>query len=147
MALDRTVKRYTGYFRGWCQTFGEHETVHSQDSDIHWLIAEDQIGLILNEKLRRILFHSLLGKRRKSPTLVISASDIRIGSFRFCFTGPYDQLPLQGLRRLVTEHETLHIYLTYHLTYPSCTRIITLSRKPPLMLLYKEMAPMRIHLT
>jgi len=144
MALDRTVKRYTGYFRGWCRTFGEHDAVYSEASDLHWLIAEDQIGLILNEKLRRILFHSLLGKRRKSPTLVISASDIRIGSSRFRFTGPYDQLPLQGLRRLVTENETLHIYLTYHLTYRSGTRIITLSRKPPLMLLYKEMAPMHI---
>jgi hypothetical protein len=34
------------------------------------------------------------------------------------------------------------MYLTYHLIYPPGTRIITLSRKAPLPLLYKEMAPL-----
>gem|GEM_PF-4641025 len=36
MPLERTVRRYTAYFRGWCQAFGEHEFVAPQDEGISY---------------------------------------------------------------------------------------------------------------
>lgn len=36
------------------------------------------------------------------------------------------------------------MFLTYHLIDPPGTRIVTVSRKPPLPLLYKEMAPLAL---
>ena len=47
-----------------------------------------------------------------------------------------------ALRELLLGEAEVHMYLTYHLIYPPGTRIITLSRKAPLPLLYKEMAPL-----
>jgi hypothetical protein len=38
----------------------------------------------------------------------------------------------------------VHMFLSYHLIYPPGTRIITVSRRSPLPLLYKEMAPLPI---
>jgi hypothetical protein len=49
-----------------------------------------------------------------------------------------------ALRELLLGPEEAHMYLTYHLIYPPGTRIITLSQKSPLPLLYKEMAPLAI---
>jgi len=39
MMLERELKRYAAYFRGWCQAFGEHESIHSEESGISWLLA------------------------------------------------------------------------------------------------------------
>jgi hypothetical protein len=36
------------------------------------------------------------------------------------------------------------MFLTYHLIYPPGTRIITVSSKPPLGLLYREMEPLTV---
>jgi hypothetical protein len=40
----------------------------------------------------------------------------------------------------------LHLYLTYHFLYRSGTRIVTLSRKQPLAIIYKQISPMQIEL-
>jgi len=48
------------------------------------------------------------------------------------------------LRELLLGVDEAHMFLTYPLIYPPGTRIITVARKPPLPLLYKEMAPLPI---
>jgi hypothetical protein len=45
---------------------------------------------------------------------------------------------------LLLAGDETHMFLTYHLIYPPGTRIITVSLKPPLPLLYKEMAPLAV---
>jgi len=49
-----------------------------------------------------------------------------------------------ALRELLLGVHEAPMFLTYHLIYPPGTRIITVSRKPPLPLLYKEMAPLPV---
>ena len=48
------------------------------------------------------------------------------------------------MRGLLLGVDEAPMFLTYHLIYPPGTRIITVSRKPPLPLLYKEMAPLPV---
>ena len=40
----------------------------------------------------------------------------------------------------------LHLLQTYHLVYPSGTRILTLSRQSPLTLVYREIEPLTLRL-
>jgi hypothetical protein len=47
---------------------------------------------------------------------------------------------------LVASEGDLHLSQTYHLIYPSGTRILTLSRKAPLPLVYREIAPLLLQL-
>jgi hypothetical protein len=47
-----------------------------------------------------------------------------------------------ALRALLLGSDEAHMFLTYHLIYPPGTRIITVSSKPPLGLLYREMEPL-----
>ena len=64
--------------------------------------------------------------------------------------GSYDEgwvLATNGysaLRELLLGCDEAHMFLTYHLIYPPGTRIITVSSKPPLGLLYREMEPLTV---
>ena len=51
-----------------------------------------------------------------------------------------------ALLDLLRDAETVHLFLTYHLIYPPGTRIITVSSKAPQLLIYKEVAPLRVSL-
>jgi len=42
--------------------------------------------------------------------------------------------------------DDLHLLQTYHVIYPSGTRILTLSRQSPLTLVYREIEPLTLHL-
>jgi len=44
MMTEYVLKRYAAYYRGWCQAFGEHESVPGEDTGISWLFGENQIG-------------------------------------------------------------------------------------------------------
>jgi hypothetical protein len=146
MPLERTVRRYTAYFRGWCQTFGEHDLVASQDEGIKWLFGEKQIGFILSSELTRSLYREVLGKQRSSPLLEISAERVRVGRFRQVLPEIWREQGLTVLTQLLQAEHDLHLYLTYHLVYPSGTRIVTLSQRKPLPIIYKEIRPMDIRL-
>lgn len=147
MQLERTVRRYTAYFRGWCQTFGEHEAVALPDEDISCLFAEEQIGFILSRELTRALYREVLGRQLSSPQLDINPERMRVGQFRLMLPEIWKQRGLQMLNQLMQAEKDLHLYLTYHLTYPSGTRIVTLSQRKPLPIIYKEIRPMDIRLT
>ena len=45
---------------------------------------------------------------------------------------------------ILADPRDLHLYQTYHLIYPSGTRILTLSRRAPLALIYRELTPLRL---
>jgi len=47
---------------------------------------------------------------------------------------------------LLKDADDLHLLQTYHVIYPSGTRILTLSRQSPLTLVYCEIELLTLHL-
>jgi hypothetical protein len=112
--VEKIVRRYSAFIPRWCQAFGDHQPdPGGEGRAVEWLIGEDSVGVILLPEIRHRLMQELL---------------------RHAGYG--------ALRELLLGEAEVHMYLTYHLIYPPGTRIITLSRKAPLPLLYKEMAPL-----
>lgn len=146
MPFERTVRRYTAYFRGWCQAFGEHDLVAPQDEGINWLLGEKQIGFILPGALTRSLYREVLGKQRSSPLLDINAERVRVGEFRQVLPAIWQEQGLKVFTELMQVENDLHLYLTYHFVYPSGTRIVTFSQRKPLPIIYKEIKTMDIRL-
>jgi len=144
--MEREVQRYTAYFRGWCQAFGEHESGECEDAAVTWLFGDQQIGLILPRPLSRALYREVLGKHRQTPQLTIRATSLAVGEFHYRFPCPFEERALAVLQSMLTASRQLHLYLSYHFVYPPGTRIITLSHNKPMHIIYKEMAPMRIRL-
>jgi hypothetical protein len=146
MSEEREIHRYAGYFKGWCQTFGEHEADTMGDEAIGWLYAENKVGLILPQELNKQLYQKVLGKTRKLPVITLSRDSIGIGDFHHTFSESRDLAGLVKLIRFLANNKELHLYLTYHFIYPKGTRIITFSTEQPLPLIYKEIEPIPIHL-
>ena len=57
----RIIKRYSAYYVGWCQAFGEHEVDYEESSEINWLYGEAMVGMALEPKLRKTVYRELLG--------------------------------------------------------------------------------------
>jgi len=144
---QRKVQRYAAYFKGWCQAFGEHENLSREEHGINWLLGRHQVGIILPEKLTKALNREVLGRQRESPNLTISQDSVRVGRFHYRLSATEDQRGIDALRQIVDNPGDLYLYLTYHFFYRSGTRIITVSRKPPLTIIYKQISPMYIKLS
>lgn len=141
--MEKTLRRYAAYFPRWCQSFGDHlPDPGGEGRAVEWLVGEDSVGLIVLPEIRRLLMHALLGPEK--PWLEFRPRSLRLNRH------DYEEIEVLGhpgyvaLRELLLGSEETHLFLTYHLMYPPGTRIITLSRKSPLPLLYKEMAPLAI---
>lgn len=143
--LEREPKRYAAYFRGWCQTFGEHDGITSEEDGIHWLFSDHQAGFILPRPLTRRLYREVL-LHKEPPPLTFSPDRVRIGSTRFELARGREEDILAAIRRIFLGGEELHVYLTSHLLYGTSARIITLSVKKPLAIIYKEIGTLRIRL-
>lgn len=72
---------------------------------------------------------------------------MRIGDFHYTLSATGNRQGSDALRQILENPGALHLYLTYHFLYQSGTRIITLSRKQPLPIIYKQIRPMYIKLT
>ncbi len=144
--LEREVKRYAAYFRGWCQAFGEHDAQPPGDDAISWLVGERQIGLILPRPLTRALYREALRHQREPPLMTIGPQCLQVGAFHYRFKVPPATRALSTLKEMLQAPQSLHLYLSYHFMYPSGTRIITLSHSKPLHIIYKEIGAMRIRL-
>lgn len=144
MTTERWVKRYSAYFLGWCQTFGEHQKTPPTDDEIKWLFADGQIGLILRDDILRVFQRELLGRRNREPVLTIAPTYVQTGDLVLSTVEERHQPATRQLRSLLQAPAALHMYLTYHLLYPPGTRIVTFSHKTPLGLLYKEIEPLRV---
>lgn len=140
------VHRYAAYFKGWCQAFGEHESVVGEEDTISWLFGEDQVGLILPKGLNKNLYLEVLGKRSEPPTLNVSQDSVDVGEFHFGLSAEKDKPGLDALQQILESSNSLHLYLTNHFMYQQGTRIVTFSRKQPLSIIYKEIGPLHIRL-
>lgn len=144
MEQDRNIRRYSAYFRGWAVAFGVHELVEDPAHDRQWLYGEGQLGLILTPAVKRLLYHRLLG-HEAAQELVLGSTGLAIGEDEILL-GSEETRPLAAVHALVAQAGDLHLYQTYHLLYPGGTRILTLSRRAPLGIIYREMAPLRLRL-
>lgn len=141
--LEREIKRYSAYFRGWCQTFGEHESIPGDENGINWLLAENQAGFILPKNLTKSLYREVL-LHPTAPTMKIRGNKVKIGSFEFTLQKSQEQRTLETIENILQHGEEFHVFLTSHFMYGTDARIMTLSSKKPLGIIYKEVGSMRI---
>lgn len=140
--LERELKRHAAYFRGWCQPFGEHESIHREDSGVNWLIAENQVGLVLPKSMIKPLYREVL-LHSQAPLVTFSHDDVEIGALMLPLDGRHGEKALEELAAMLESGEECHVFLTSHLLY-SGRRIITFSDRKPLTIIYKEIGRMRI---
>lgn len=146
MTRERTVRRYAAYIEGWAQAFGSHEKAIDEQRDLRWLFGEEQVGLILTPEVKRFLSPQCLGDdTSRVPTLELSDGLLRIDSMELHYEASLGR-PVETMREMLLGPDELYLYQTYHLIYPSGTRIATLSRRAPLPILYKEIAPLRLQM-
>jgi len=143
--LERELKRYSAYFRGWCQAFGEHESLPGEENGINWLFTEHQAGFILPQAITRQLYREVL-LHREPPPLTFTLDAVRIGSVRFPLARHQEKRILEVVENILTGGNDFHVYLTSHLLYGTGARIITLSTRKPLSIIYKEIGTLRIRL-
>jgi len=143
--LERELKRYAAYFRGWCQAFGEHESISGVESGISWLLAEHQIGLVLPKPLIKRLYREVL-LHEQAPALTFSHKKVQIGSLQFALASKKEKRAMAAIENILEGNDEIHVFLTSHLLYGSGSRIITFSSKKPLSIIYKEIGTMCIRL-
>jgi hypothetical protein len=171
MTDARPLRRHRAYFNGWAQAFGDHELLRDTRQGLRWLVGATQLGLILDPSVRTrlrgdeeqhlggLLADALrspaaspapvrqlrrLGQVATTPALVdVGGETLRLGrlTLRHC----PDRL-MDKLRALLGTQGDLHLYETYHLMYAPGTRILTLSQRAPLGIIYRELSPAVIRL-
>ena len=144
MALERIVHRYTAYYAGWCVAFGEHEIDCDEEREIHWIFGEGKAGITLAPGLRRRFIRELLGHHGEVPEITLYKDAARINRLKYRVEHPYDLEGLRSLRDFLQSPGEIHMFLTSHFCYPQGTRIITFSKKKPLIIMYKEIDPLRL---
>ena len=139
------LKRHAAYFRGWCQAFGEHESIEVDGNGSYWLLAEQQVGLVLPKPLVKTLYREVL-LHEKIPILTFNQQGVRIGAINFPFMHESEKQVLEAIKNLIDAGPDFHVFLTSHLLYGGGNRIITFSNKRPLSIIYKEIGTMHIRL-
>lgn len=145
MTTEYEVKRFAAYFKGWCQAFGEHESLPGGDSGISWLFSEHQVGFMLPQRLTRSLYREVLG-RRGTPVLELSRNYARIGAFHYPLSETAEEPGIDAIRNILDSDSDASLFLTSHFMYGTGARIITLSDIKPWAIIYKEIGSMRIRL-
>jgi len=147
MASERKIRRYSAYFHGWATAFGNHDKHFDEKRDLVWLFGQDQIGLILTPNVRAFLRPLCVAKPKEQPPKV----ELGPGILQVCDSqvrfGNEVQREVDAVMGLLESVGDLHLLQTYHLVYPSGTRILTLTRQTPLPLVYREIESLWLRLT
>lgn len=143
--LERDLKRYAAYFRGWCQAFGEHESIYRDDTGISWLTASTQLGLVLPKPTIKQLYREVL-LHKEVPMVKFRRKYVEIGSLEIPIGKKHQKLARKQIKNILETGEEVHVFLTSHLLY-SGSKIITFSSKKPLAIIYKEIGTMKICVT
>ena len=144
MAANRLIKRYSAYYSGWCVAFGEHKAVYDESRDINWLHGESQVGFALAPKLKKILVRELLSKHVDIPEITLTDSYVKINDKCYDFRTEEDAREMQALKSFFETPDDIHMFLTSHFCYPPGTQIITFATKSPLVIMYKEIKPLKL---
>ena len=147
MASERKIRRYSAYFHGWATAFGNHDKHLDEKRDLLWLLGQDQVGLVLTPSVKSLLSPFFLDDPEKHPPQVeLGPGYLHIADLEISF-GEEVRRELDALMGLLEGGGHLHLLQTYHLVYPSGTRILTLTRQAPLPLVYREIEPLSLRLT
>jgi phosphate uptake regulator len=76
----------------------------------------------------------------------IGREGTRIGTFHYPLSGAADEQGIAAIKRILENCCDSCLFMTSHFTYGAGTRILTLSNKKPLSIIYKEIGCMRIQL-
>jgi hypothetical protein len=144
MTDTRVIKRYNAYYKGWCLAFGEHTADYDEERDISWLFGENRIGMILSAKLLKRAQQELLGHHQEIPKLQLSNDSVAFNTFVYALQDEIDLNNIQRFKEFLLHKEEMHMFLCSHLIYPSRTRILTFATQKPLIIMYKEMQPLRL---
>ncbi len=139
MSEKHRIRRYSAFFQGWAQAFGNHRGTYDDERDLNWLFGEDddQIGLIMSPRVKRRLFREVLADHRTQIKLTLGPE--RIGVGRAVMPCSYrDKQAIAAIHKILEGGTDVHMFLSYHLIFPSGTRILTLSPKAPLPIIYRE---------
>lgn len=171
MTEARQLRRHRAYFHGWAQAFGQHDLLRDPTQGLRWLLGQGQLGLMLDPSVRTRLrggdtdslgglFADAPGTPVHEPATaqalpvwpparhaekILPAALIDVGSetlrlgrliLRHC-----PAAVMTHTRALLDAESALHLFETYHLLYPKGTRVLTLSRRAPLGLIYRELTP------
>ena len=146
MATERKIRRYAAYFHGWATAFGNHEKHFDEGRDLSWLFGKDQIGLILTPGVKAFLEPLFLANHGATPPQVaLSPGILQIADAEVRF-GEEERREIDAVMGLLKGSGDLHLLQTYHLVYPSGTRILTLTRQSPLALVYREIEPLFVRM-
>lgn len=146
MSSKRKVRRYSAFFRGWATAFGSHEKDANEERGLIWLFGEEQVGLILTPDVKRFLYPLFLGRSRDDvPSVKLGSGLLRIEDVDLA-CGEGDRRAFEAMMALIQAEGDVHLLQTYHLVYPSGTRILTLSRRAPLPIVYREIVPLVVEL-
>jgi len=141
--MEKAIRRYSAFIPRWCQAFGDHAPdPGGEGRAVEWLLGADSVGVVVLPDIRRFLTHELLGAQQ--PMLELGERSVTLNQRTYAEMNILGHPGYAALRELLLGAGDAHMFLSYHLIYPPGTRIITISRKPPLPLLYKEMAPLPI---
>ncbi len=144
MGEFRIIKRYNAYYRGWCIAFGEHKADYHEERDINWLYGEDKVGMIISSGLLKQMHRALLGHHEEIPQFRVSDNSLSMNELNFHLADDTDKRGAQLLKNFLRDSQELHMYVCSHLFYPPRTRIITFARKKPIVIMYKEMQPLKL---
>jgi len=146
MSTERRVRRYTAFFPGWATAFGAHDVDADEERGLVWLFGEQQLGLVLNPEVKHFLYPLFLGNSHdEAPEVWVGNNHLGIAGVELSI-GTDQRRSFTAFMELLEEEGDLHLSQTYHLIYPTGTRILTLSRKTPLPLVYREIAPLQLRL-
>jgi hypothetical protein len=93
----------------------------------------------------RQLYREVLS-RRQPPPLTFERDTMKIGSLRFALEKHQEKRILDIIENILTSSDDFHVYLTSHFMYGTAARIITLSTRKPLAIIYKEIGTLRIQM-
>lgn len=148
MPHERLIRRYSPYFEGWAQALGNHRGGMDDDLARNWLYGEDydQLGLILTAQVTSGPLGAIGGQVTDCCTLTLGPDQMGVVP-NLVPMDERDQEAISHLRWLLAAPGELFLFQTYHLVYPQGTRILTLSRRPPLAIMYREVESLLVRFT
>ncbi|MDX1334924.1 MAG: hypothetical protein R3312_04005 [Gammaproteobacteria bacterium] len=141
------IKRYAAFYRGWCQAFGEHDGEIEESADINWIYSDVAIGMVMSPSLQKRFMRHLLGKENAQPRIILASRSIKVGEEWISLESETDVRGLGRMQALLNSGLLIHMYMSSHFYYPAGTRIITLSTRKPLPIMYREISPLYIQLS
>jgi hypothetical protein len=146
MSHERIVRRYSAYYVGWCVAFGTHDIPPEEGGEIHWIFGDNKVGITLSTRLKKVFIRELLGRFGDIPRLTLGLSSMWVNDFEYPIGDSRERASFDRFKAFFHATDEAHMFLTSHFCYPQGTRIVTFDHRKPLVIIYKEIQPLRLSL-